>query len=77
MLYGASDGALTQLWAGTSPEGLGLSGKVCNFCILPTYSHKFLVFDSSFFHGGVKPLAFHTMWMTRLARTYGIGVKIK
>lgn len=29
MLYHASYGALTQLWAGTSPEGLEFNGKVC------------------------------------------------
>jgi retinol dehydrogenase-12 len=28
MLYPASYGALTQLWAGTSPEGVELGGKV-------------------------------------------------
>lgn len=28
MLYPASFGALTQLWAGTSPEGLQANGKV-------------------------------------------------
>ena len=27
-------GALTPLWAGTSPEGKELNGKVCNWCKL-------------------------------------------
>lgn len=27
--YKASYGALTQLWAGTSSEGIDLNGKVC------------------------------------------------
>ena len=30
MLYPASYGALTQLWAGTSPETIEHNGKVCN-----------------------------------------------
>lgn len=30
MLYPASYGALTQLWAGTSPETIDHNGKVCS-----------------------------------------------
>lgn len=36
--YDAELGALTQLWAGTSPEGAHLNGKVC-FCRLHLSTH--------------------------------------
>jgi hypothetical protein len=35
LLHSASDGALTQLYAGTTPEGEQLSGKVSSEVELP------------------------------------------
>jgi len=36
-IYDAHLGVLTQLWAGTSPEGADLSGKVSAICMLAAF----------------------------------------
>ena len=72
VLYPISQGALTQLWAGTSPETANLNGKV-RTSYSPTANETQIVCCSTSSHGhGLASLAATTQ---SLGESFGLGWK--
>lgn len=74
LFYPTPQGALTQLWAGTSPEAAGLNGEVIPLPSSPLIANEIHAVCCSFSsHGGGSA---NLVAMTRsLGKSFGLGLK--